>query len=78
MTTGLVHERGTNARVLTFVLVLALAIVGVEVAGGLLTGSLALLADAGHMVSDVLAVSIALAAVWLASRPASPANRIAS
>jgi cobalt-zinc-cadmium efflux system protein len=36
-----------------------------------LTNSLALLADAGHMVSDVLAVAMALFALWVANRPAS-------
>jgi len=41
-----------------------------EVVGGLLTGSLALLADAGHMLSDVAALSLALFASWVASRPA--------
>ncbi len=44
----------------------------VEVVGGLLTGSLALLADAGHMATDVLGVGLALFAVWLGGRPATP------
>lgn len=42
----------------------------VEVAGGLITGSLALLADAGHMLSDSFSLFLALGAVWLAARPA--------
>ncbi len=42
-----------------------------EVVGGILTSSLALLADAGHMASDIGALALALAAIWLASRPAS-------
>jgi cobalt-zinc-cadmium efflux system protein len=41
------------------------------VVGGILTNSLALLADAGHMASDIGALGLALAAIWLASRPAS-------
>ncbi len=41
----------------------------VEAAGGLLTGSLALLADAGHMLSDSLSLFVALGAVLLAARP---------
>lgn len=45
-----------------------------EVAGGLLTGSLALLSDAAHMGTDVLGLGMALAAIQLASRPA-PAHR---
>ena len=68
---GLNEARSLNRSALAVALVIALAIVGVEVAGGIFTNSLALLADAGHMVSDVLAVSIALFAIWLASRPAS-------
>jgi cobalt-zinc-cadmium efflux system protein len=43
-----------------------------EVIGGLVTGSLALLADAGHMLSDALSLGIALFAVWLSGRPATP------
>jgi cobalt-zinc-cadmium efflux system protein len=46
----------------------------VEVAGGLLTNSLALLADAGHMATDVGALALALTATWLASRPATAAR----
>ncbi len=42
----------------------------VEVAGGIITGSLALLADAGHMFSDSFSLFLALGAVWLAARPA--------
>lgn len=40
-----------------------------EVIGGILTGSLALLADAGHMTSDVTALGLSLGALWLASMP---------
>jgi len=43
-----------------------------EAAGGWLTGSLALLADAGHMLTDVAALALALSAAWFASRPANP------
>lgn len=46
----------------------------VEIAGGLITDSLALLSDAAHMGTDVLGLGMALAAVQLASRPA-PAHR---
>jgi cobalt-zinc-cadmium efflux system protein len=44
----------------------------VEVVGGLLTGSLALLADAVHMLSDNVALGLALVAIWLAGRPSTP------
>jgi cobalt-zinc-cadmium efflux system protein len=42
----------------------------VEVAGGIISGSLALLADATHMLTDALALGIALSAQWIAGRPA--------
>ncbi|MCE5269990.1 cation diffusion facilitator family transporter [bacterium] len=44
----------------------------VEVAGGLLSGSLALLADAGHMLTDVAALGLAIVAAHLARRPPTP------
>ncbi|MBI4616682.1 MAG: cation transporter [Planctomycetes bacterium] len=45
-----------------------------EVAGGLVTNSLALLADAGHMLTDVAAIGLSLFAIWFATRPA-PAKK---
>ena len=68
---GLTEARSLNRSALGVALVFALVVVGFEIAGGILTNSLALLADAGHMVSDVLAISIALGAIWMANRPAS-------
>ncbi len=57
-------------------LVKVLAITGsvllIEVVGAWLTGSLALLADAGHMATDASAVLIALSASWVATRPSGP------
>jgi len=44
----------------------------VEVIGGLVTGSLALLADAGHMLTDALALALAIFVAHLAQRPATP------
>ncbi len=41
-----------------------------EAVGGWLTNSLALIADAGHMLTDVAAMSLTLGAIWFASRPA--------
>jgi cobalt-zinc-cadmium efflux system protein len=64
--------RARNRRTLTLVLTLTVAITAVEVVGGLLTGSLALLADAVHMLSDNVALGLALIAVWLAGRPGTP------
>lgn len=43
-----------------------------EVIGGLVTNSLALLADAGHMFSDAGALALSLFALWIAERPATP------
>jgi cobalt-zinc-cadmium efflux system protein len=54
------------------VLGLTLAFTAVEIVGGVLTGSLALLADAVHMLSDNVALALALLAVWLAGRPSTP------
>jgi len=63
--------RSMNRRRLLLVLCLSLSYAGIEFVGGLLTGSLALLADSLHMVSDVAALALSLLAVWMASRPAS-------
>ena len=53
-------------------LALVLGFAGVEAGAGLVSGSLALLADAAHMLSDSLALGLALFAAWLAQRPATP------
>jgi cobalt-zinc-cadmium efflux system protein len=71
------HEHGAssgtgNRRALAIVLALTAGFTVVEIVGGLLTGSLALLADAGHMLSDNLSLGLALFAAWLAGRPATP------
>jgi cobalt-zinc-cadmium efflux system protein len=66
------HGRGADRRALAIVFALTSTFVVAEVIGGLVTGSLALLADAGHMLSDALSLGIALFAVWLADRPATP------
>ena len=50
-------------------LAINLAMLAVEAVGGLLTGSLAVLADAGHLLSDAGSIGLALAAAGLASRP---------
>lgn len=51
---------------------LAVLFMGAEIAGGLISNSLALLADAGHMLSDAAALGLSLFAVWIAAQPASP------
>ena len=55
---------------LRLVLLLTASYMAVEVAGGFITGSLALIADAGHMFTDVAGVSLALLAIKFAARPA--------
>ena len=66
------HElRAASRRSLLVALVLTFAYMLAEVAGGLLSHSLALLADAGHMLADTAALGLALVASWVAARPAS-------
>jgi cobalt-zinc-cadmium efflux system protein len=67
-----VHERAESRRALAIALAVTAAYTVVEVVGGIYTGSLALLADAVHMLSDNLAIGLALGAAWLATRPATP------
>jgi cobalt-zinc-cadmium efflux system protein len=69
------HDHGggsTSARALVVALGLTAAYTVVEVVGGFLTDSLALLADAVHMLSDNVALALALFALWLARRPSTP------
>ena len=61
---------GANARRLAITLALVLVYMGVEVVGGLLADSLALIADAGHMFSDAGALGLTLFAMRFARRPA--------
>ncbi len=62
------HEK-TPTRVLSIALVLTSTFMVVEAVGGVMTGSLALLADAGHMLADAGALALALVAQRVASRP---------
>ena len=55
---------------LTLVFALTVVAFGGELVGGLLTNSLALLADAGHLFSDVVGIGLAVAAIGVAGRPA--------
>ena len=65
-------QRQGSLRALRLTLLLTAAYTVAELVGGLLTGSLALLADAAHMLSDNLSLGVALFAGWLAARPAGP------
>jgi cobalt-zinc-cadmium efflux system protein len=70
------HDHGERLRGDRRRLGVALALVGgfliFEVVAGLIANSLAVLADAGHMLTDAASLSLALVAAWLAASPATP------
>lgn len=63
------HRNATARGRLKIVLVFIVAIMVAEVIGGIVSNSLALLGDAGHMLVDVVAVSLSLFAITMAARP---------
>lgn len=65
------HQHPAQSGTLLVALLLTLAFAGVEAVAGWWSGSLALLADAAHMVTDSSALGLAAAAAWLARRPPS-------
>ena len=69
MAHGHVHGFGDSRRALAIAAALIVVFMVVEAVGGVLTGSLALLADAGHMASDAASLLLALFAAWLATHP---------
>ncbi len=62
------HGQGDNERRVLWAMVLTGGFMVVEVAGGIMSGSLALLADAGHMVTDFASLALALAAFRIGRR----------
>jgi cobalt-zinc-cadmium efflux system protein len=79
VTGGHSHNHGAagtagHRRPLALVLAITATILVVEIIGAVLSGSLALLADAGHMITDVAGLSLALVAAVLAGRPATHAR----
>ncbi len=60
---------GAHRRRLAIVLVITVTVMLAEVAGAIVSGSVALLADAGHMLTDSAGIAIALLAAWLATHP---------
>jgi cobalt-zinc-cadmium efflux system protein len=66
------HLSDRGAKSLKIALAIVLVIMVVEVVGGILSNSLALLGDAGHMLVDSLALGLSLFAIALARRPATP------
>ena len=65
------HHHSSSHEVWLWPLLLISAFAIVEAVGGWLTGSLALLGDAGHMVSDAAALALAWLGSWIALKPAS-------
>ena len=63
-------ERSAEARRLTLALVITAIYFFAELVGGILTNSLALLSNAGHMFSDIAALGLSLFAFQMARRPA--------
>jgi len=66
------HDNHAHGRPLKITLFLVLVIMVAEIVGGILSNSLALLSDAGHMLTDALALGLSLFAMNLARRPATP------
>jgi len=64
------HEHSADRRPLALALVLIVGLMAGEVVFGVVAGSLALMADAGHMLTDAAALGLALAAASFAGRPA--------
>ena len=64
------HSDAPGTRRLIIVLTIVLLILVLEVVGGVLSNSLALIGDAGHMLVDALAIGLSLFAAYIARRPA--------
>lgn len=61
-------DHGSKTK-LFWILILSTAYMVLELVGGFLSGSLALIADAGHMAVDVAAIVLSLFAIWIAQKP---------
>ncbi len=77
---GHAHGRRTvdHRKRLALALGITCTILVVEVVGALLSGSLALFADAGHMATDAGGIGLSLLAMWFAARPAHPSRTFGS
>jgi len=71
---GIGHSHAGDASVpaLRLTLILTAVLLVIEVIGGVLSNSIALLADAGHMLTDVAAVGLALFVAWFSKQPGTP------
>ncbi|MVO98016.1 cation diffusion facilitator family transporter [Paenibacillus lutrae] len=67
-----VKEQSTSKRTLWITLMLTLFFTIVEIVGGIMSNSLALLSDSAHMVSDVIALGLSMTAIYLATREPNP------
>ncbi|MFA6014355.1 MAG: cation diffusion facilitator family transporter [Gallionellaceae bacterium] len=65
------HQHTSTGNTLMWAILLTLSFAAIEAGVGLWAGSLALVADAGHMINDAAALALAAGAAWLARRPAS-------
>ena len=68
------HLSSTGSKQLKIALGIVLVVMVAEVIGGILSNSLALLGDAGHMLVDALAMGLSLFAITIARRPATPSK----
>lgn len=66
------HDHGDHRRALQWALGITVAFLVAEVVGGYLANSLALLADAGHMLTDAGALALSLFVAWFSRRPSTP------
>jgi len=69
---GHAHATDAPVRALRIALALTAAFLVVEVVGGILSNSIALLADAGHMLTDVAALALSLFVAWFSRQPETP------
>ncbi|MBW2055496.1 MAG: cation transporter [Deltaproteobacteria bacterium] len=67
-------EHGANQRKLFIALLITAIVMIAEIIGGLMANSLALLSDAGHMLTDILSLGLSLAAMKLAQKPPTPSK----
>jgi cobalt-zinc-cadmium efflux system protein len=69
---GHAHAHGASTRGLRIALVLTATLLVAEVIGGWMANSLALLADAGHMLTDTGALALSLFVAWFSRQPSAP------
>ena len=63
------HALQKSAKLLSISLIVTLGFAGVEAIAGYLSGSLALMSDAGHMLTDSMSLALGATAAWIANRP---------